>query len=108
MGELIIFPLTLRTAPTRKRRKQAEVAVFPHSRRRDLVKKHARAMRGMPAKSERAAYLEEVLEGVCSELAALGIDCRDCQSEELYGLAEAVGKELHGPQFRIQPVQVAQ
>jgi hypothetical protein len=101
MGELIVFPLVLREPPTRKRRKKAEVAVFPHSRRLHHVENHARALRKMSA-AEREDYLTEVLDRVCAELAALGIDCCDCQNDAIVDLAEAVGQQLHGPQFRLE------
>jgi hypothetical protein len=103
MSSVIVFPLRWRDQPSgrrKRRRRKAEFYVFPHSRRRDDVERHARAMRGMSA-SDRGDYLTQVLDRVCSEMTALGIDCGDCQSDAIVELAEAVGRELHGPQFQI-------
>lgn len=102
MGDVVIFPLVWREQSTRKRKRlKADFFVFPHHLRRNEIKRHAYAMRAMSAKG-REDYLTEVLEVLCAELAQLGIDCRDCQNDAVYDLAEAVGRELHGPQFTLQ------
>ena len=76
------------------------VIPFPYSRRRFLVERHARAVRGLPP-AEVQAYLMSVLERVCEDLEAIGISCDDADGMiEDYGLA--IGRELHGPLFRLK------
>jgi hypothetical protein len=75
------------------------VVPFPFSRRRHLVERHARAMRGLPP-DEAEAYLTGVLEKVCEELDAIGVDCET--DDMIFGFADAIGKELHGPNFRLK------
>jgi hypothetical protein len=73
---------------------------FPYSRRRHLVERHARAMRGLsPARAQ--AYLINVLERVCDELEPIGIRCEDADAM-IDDFATAIGRELHGPSFRLK------
>lgn len=76
------------------------VIPFPYSRQRHLVERHARAMRGLPP-DEASDYLAKVLERVCEDMEKLGIAC--CDADHVFmDLASAIGRELHGPDFRIQ------
>ena len=72
---------------------------FPYSRRRHLVERHVRAMRGLPEDAAEA-YLTRVLEKVCEELDAIGVDCGT--DNMIFEFADAIGKELHGPTFRLK------
>lgn len=76
-----------------------KVVPFPYGRRRHLVERHARAMRGRPP-AEAQAYLIGVLERVCDELEPIGIRCEDADAM-IDDFALAIGKELHGPSFRL-------
>jgi hypothetical protein len=69
------------------------------SRRRHLVERHARAMRGLPNDAAEA-YLTKVLEQLCKELDAIGVDCE--ANNMIFDYADAIGKELHGPSFRLK------
>jgi hypothetical protein len=69
------------------------------SRRRHLVERHARAMRGLP-NDEAEAYLTNVLEQLCEELDAIDVDCE--ANNMIFDYADAIGKELHGTAFRLQ------
>jgi hypothetical protein len=101
MTNVIIFPLTLRSPPDGRGMTQPGLTVvFPYSRRARLVEHHARAMRALPP-DEAGAYLEDILERLCSDLEAIGIDCDDCQSDAIHEFAEAIGQKLHGPDFRL-------
>ena len=75
------------------------VIPFPYSRRRHLVERHARAMRGLPP-NEAEAYLTGVLEKACGELDAISVDCET--DNMIFEFADAIGKELHGPTFRLK------
>jgi Family of unknown function (DUF6074) len=104
MAEIVLFPLVMRTADDRPssaaERESALMLVFPFSRRRALVKRHARMVRSLsPARGKR--YLETELRRLCDELRLAGIDCPSCFDEAIYDLGEAVGRELHGPDFKI-------
>jgi hypothetical protein len=83
---------------TQKRSDAVNVTPFPYSRRRHLVERHARAMRGL-SPDEAEAYLTSVLETVCKELDAIGVDCET--DNMIFGFADAIGKELHGAAFRL-------
>src|ERR1700716_4473072 len=88
-------------ASIRSRRSKAMTVVpFPYSRRRHLVERHARAMRGLPS-DEAGEYMTKVLERVCEDLEKMGIACADADGMIL-DFASAIGRELHGPDFRIQ------
>src|SRR5258707_1136377 len=101
MADVIIFPLTLRPPPSGgpDRRRSAEVSPFPYSRRRQLVNRHARAMRGM-SDDDGEAYLTAALEQICEELGTLGIDCQ--ANDAIEDLATAIGRELLGPSFNLR------
>lgn len=75
------------------------VIPFPYSRRRFLVERHARAVRGLPP-AEVQAYLMSVLGRVCEELEAIGISCDDADAM-IDDFGTAIGQELHGPGFRL-------
>ena len=75
------------------------VVPFPYSRRRHLVERHARAIRGL-SEEDADAYLTRVLEGVCEELGQIGVDCE--ANDMIFAFADAIGKELHGPHFRLR------
>lgn len=99
-SDVIVFPLTLRSPPAgQAERSAAAVVPFPYSRRRHLVERHARAMRGM-SQDESEAYLTEVLERVCAELGRIGVDCE--ANDMIFDLADAIGKQLHGPHFTLK------
>lgn len=93
----------------RRRRRRVEandmygsaIVPFPLSRQRHIVERHARAMRALMP-DEAKAYLTKVLERVCADLDALGVDCEDCQGDVINDLASAIGRELHGPDFRLE------
>ncbi|WP_346659335.1 DUF6074 family protein [Bradyrhizobium sp. 164] len=70
-------------------------------RRRHLVERHARAMRAMSG-HEAEEYLTRELEKLCDDLRAMGVDCPDCETVAIFELSDAIGKELHGPDFRLQ------
>ena len=111
-AKLFIFPAPEPEPepPTRKRkrrRQSAEIATFPRHRTVEAAKDHARVMRGISGARDRERYLTRVFEDVCTELAALGIDCRDCQSAELHRFAEAIGRQLLGRRFMLQDDRVA-
>jgi Family of unknown function (DUF6074) len=72
---------------------------LPMSRRRHLVERHARAMCGLPNDAAEA-YLTKVLEQLCEELDAIGVDCE--ANNMIFDYADAIGKELHGPSFRLK------
>jgi hypothetical protein len=99
LADLITFPLTPREPTNNKHsaRGKAEITTFPYSRRRQLVEKHARAMRKL-SRADSEAYLEIELLKVCEELNELGLDC-DCEADALLEFAEAIGRALHGPDF---------
>jgi hypothetical protein len=110
MTKVIIFPLRLRSPPNGRVRSTTSataVVPFPYSRRRNLVEQHARAMRALPD-ADAEAYLTRVLEQLCSDLEAIGIDCDDCQNDAIHEFAEAIGRKLHGPQFRLEPEEAVQ
>ena len=98
MTDVIVFPLVLRSPARLVDRCEAEVVSFPYSRRRNLIERNACAMRGLSEEAAEA-HLMRVLEQICDELKKIGIDCEDCQGEAIYEFADAVGKELHGPEF---------
>ncbi|MFK4726304.1 hypothetical protein ABIE89_007404 [Bradyrhizobium niftali] len=103
MGAVVRFPLKLRSPEPQPQHAGTTVFPFPFSRRRNLVERSARAMRGLtPDKAEN--YLNAVLDRLCAELNAIGLDCEDGdgQCAALCEFIEAVGKELHGPQFRLE------
>ncbi|WP_156918121.1 DUF6074 family protein [Bradyrhizobium sp. Cp5.3] len=101
MGDVILFRLVLRSPDEPAAASATELVPFPFSRRRKLVEDHARAMRGLdPERAE--AYLTSVLERMCDELNKIGIDCEDCQNEAIFELADAIGKQLHGPHFQLE------
>jgi hypothetical protein len=85
-------PKAVTSAPT--------VVPFPYSRQRHLVERHARAMRGLPP-DEASDYLTDVLERVCDDLEKIGIACGDAD-DMILDFAGAIGRELHGPTFRLQ------
>ena len=95
---IIRFPLTLRPPGPAPRFPDSDVVVFPFSARRHLVERHARAMRAL-GYDEGEAYLERVLNQLCADLDAMGIDCVDCRNDAIYEFAIAIGKELHGADF---------
>lgn len=99
MTKIVIFPLTLRSSSNERPASPAEVATFPYSRRRHLVERHASAMRGMSG-AEGEGYLTTVLEQVCEDLGKLGLDCR--ANDAIDDFADAIGKQLHGPQFSLK------
>ncbi len=98
MASLIVFPLTLRSPGRPIRRDDAEVVAFPFGRRRQLVERHACAMRSLnPDDAEN--YLNEVVDQICSDLVAIGVDCESCRCDAVLEFVAAVGRELHGPDF---------
>src|ERR1700751_3617127 len=100
MSTVIAFPLKPRSPDKRKRRRKAEIEVFPHARRRSLIERHARAMRGLsPTASEE--YFEQALLEICRELERFGIDYDTCRDVAIFDLTEAIGRELYGPDFRL-------
>src|SRR5436190_21342844 len=105
MAKIIVFPLTLQSPDERKRRRRPKqvdnIEVFPHSRRIGLVRELARAWRALPV-DRRHDYLEAEILKACEALRRLGIDCELCEDDAIYGLAEGVGKQVHGPHFRLQ------
>ncbi|MGY3233356.1 hypothetical protein ACVMAJ_000246 [Bradyrhizobium sp. USDA 4448] len=103
MGNIVRFPLKLRSPEPQQQHAGTKMFSFPFSRRRYLVEQSARAMRGLtPEKAEN--YLNAVLNSLCAELNAIGLACEDGDGQcvELCEFIEAVGKELHGPQFRLE------
>jgi hypothetical protein len=105
-AKLFVFP-TPEPPLTRKRkrrRKSAELFVFPYSRRLELVKDHARAIRELTPKAQ-ATYLEKALVDMCEEVAALGFDCEECLNAAVDDLATAIGRQLHGPGFQLRTRQ---
>jgi hypothetical protein len=110
MTKIIVFPLTLRAPPGGRSQPTAAASAaipFPYGRRRNLVERHARAMRALSS-DEASEYLTTVLEQVCEDLEKIGIDCNDCQSDAIHEFAEAIGRQLHGPEFRLEPEEAAQ
>ncbi|MCK1595575.1 hypothetical protein IVB01_12200 [Bradyrhizobium sp. 164] len=99
MGNIIRFPLKLRSPEPRPTK--TEVVVFPFGHRRHLVERHARAMRAM-SDIDAEKYFTRELEKVCAELRTLGIDCDDCECEAIYALAEAVGRALYGEHYQLE------
>jgi|KBSMisStandDraft_5_1062788.scaffolds.fasta_scaffold2350539_1 hypothetical protein len=106
MADVIVFPLKLRS-PEKGRLRTTEIVPFPFGRRRYLVSGHARAMADLNA-VERESYLNQVLDVICSDLRAIGIDCEDCECEAMLEFLGAMGRELHGPGFVVEPEEVAQ
>ncbi|MDA9407945.1 hypothetical protein XH80_14685 [Bradyrhizobium sp. CCBAU 45384] len=50
--------------------------------------------------AEASDYLANVLERVCEDVEKLGISC--CDADDVFmDFASAIGRELHGPDFRI-------
>ncbi len=106
MAKIITFPLTLRSSEKRPRKKGIEIIAFPFGRRRQLVERHVQAIRALkPDQAE--SYLDKVLDGICSDLRAIGIACEDCECEALLEFLGAVGRELHGPGFVLEPEEAA-
>ena len=50
---------------------------------------------------EASEYLTAVLEQVCEDLEKIGIACGDAD-DMIWDFAGAIGRELHGPTFRLQ------
>ena len=106
MADVIVFPLKLRSPDADDRNHQSEVVPFPYGRRRNLVERHARAMRAMrPDQAE--AYLNRVLDGICSDLRKIGIDCEDCECDAMLEFVGAIGRQLHGPNFVLEPEEIS-
>ncbi|SFO25699.1 hypothetical protein SAMN05216330_102432 [Bradyrhizobium sp. Ghvi] len=100
MANVIKFRLVLRSSE-RTPSAEGEIIPFPFGRRRHIVERIARAMRAM-TQQEAEDYLERELQRLCNELRSIGIDCEDCESLAVIELSDAIGKELHGPDFRLQ------
>lgn len=97
MSEIIVFPLRWTSTDCRPKH-ETEIIPFPFGRRRELVERHARAMRALdPDAAEQ--YLDRVLKGLCADLRSIGIDCEDCECEAMLDFLAAIGRELHGPSF---------
>ena len=101
MADVIVFPLVLRSPSQVEHLTEPAAAVFafPYSRRRHLVERHARVVRAL-LETEADAYLTQVLESVCEELSKIGVDCQ--VNDVIFEFADAIGKELHGPHFRLR------
>lgn len=106
MADFIVFPPRLRSPPERRAVPVADIVPFPYGRRRDMVEKHARAMRAL-SPDEAETYLNRVLDGICFELRAIGVDCEDCECDAMLEFIGAVGRELHGPDFVLEPEEVS-
>lgn len=98
MADIIVFPLRLRSPDAPGVDRGNALIPFPFSRRRHLVERHARAMRRL-SEDDGEAYITRVLEGVCEELRGIGIHCENCENDAILDLADAIGKQLHGPNF---------
>jgi hypothetical protein len=108
MTTVVTFPVPPAPASRGRRlRRKAEIATFPFGRRRHLVDETVKAMRAL-SRCDSEAYLEKVLLGICEEIRALGLECVDCAEDAAIDeFAEAVGKQLHGPDFQLDEVGVA-
>lgn len=112
MSEIIVFPLVLRPPSEKKRRGRkassdpaAMIEVFPFGRRQGLLERHTRAMRAL-APEQAESYLSAVVDKLCAELNAIGLDCEELQCAPVIEFLDALGKRLHGPDFQLEEAAV--
>ena len=108
MSTVIVFPLVLRAPASRKqkRRRSAELFVFPLSCRGELVKRLVHGLQALPP-AKRETYLDDEFGKLCEELAAFGVDCVDCREEAVIALARKIGQRLYGPSFILEDEEQA-